>query len=276
MIISCGTVLFRKHSLDRALDAIRRAGFEYFETQAIHPYCPHVDIDRDDPVRFASRAKELGFKGVTALWMPHGRLIADDESESSAVKSLYWCEAAGIKTLHVGDGMKDDKMDDETAFAILKARLERIVEVAEKTKTQVAIEPHGTFSLTAKGLKRILSIDRRIGVNYDPANIFRSSFIENIDGFFRESRLAEREDEVDVVREIADRIVFFHAKDIRDGQTCALGEGNVKVKECLEILHGRGYDGVVSLETNGESDFKTEFEIAKKGYGFLRQTIDNL
>lgn len=68
MKIGCGTVVFRKYELRRALDAIRKAGYEYFETQAINPWCPHVDIDRDDPVKLAELAREFGFKGITALF----------------------------------------------------------------------------------------------------------------------------------------------------------------------------------------------------------------
>ena len=49
MKLGCGTVLFRKFDLERSLEAIRNIGFEYFETQAVGPWCPHVDVDKDDP-----------------------------------------------------------------------------------------------------------------------------------------------------------------------------------------------------------------------------------
>ena len=49
MKIGCGTVLFREYDLERSLDAIRKIGFEYFETQAVGPWCGHVNIETDDP-----------------------------------------------------------------------------------------------------------------------------------------------------------------------------------------------------------------------------------
>lgn len=49
MKIGCGTVLFRTFELERSLAAIREIGFEYFETQAVGPWCPHVNIEKDDP-----------------------------------------------------------------------------------------------------------------------------------------------------------------------------------------------------------------------------------
>ena len=43
--LGCGTVLFRKFDLERSLDAIRNIGYEYFETQAVGPWCPHVNVE---------------------------------------------------------------------------------------------------------------------------------------------------------------------------------------------------------------------------------------
>jgi sugar phosphate isomerase/epimerase len=52
MKIGCGTVNFRTLSLEQALQNIAEVGYEYVETQATAPFCPHVDVDRDDPEHF--------------------------------------------------------------------------------------------------------------------------------------------------------------------------------------------------------------------------------
>jgi len=244
------------------------------------PYCPHVDVEKDDPVKFAEKAASFGFKGITALWMANGRIIAEEESVSQGIRSLQWCRAAGISNMHTGDGMKDEGMDDYDAFKALKDRLLRIIEEAEKNKVIVDIEPHGTFSLSGKGLKRILSISDSpyFGINYDAADIYRSFFIENIQGSgFRKGGSGfgegQGDDELEVLKEIAPRVTFYHAKDIKDGICRVLGEGGVKNRECIGVLKEIGYQGAISLETDGSNDKKTEIEMAKKSIKYLRSCM---
>ena len=71
MKIGCGTVLFRTFALERSLAAIREIGYEYFETQAVGPWCPHVNVEKDDPLALV-RLKETD---------EHGNPIADVENE---------------------------------------------------------------------------------------------------------------------------------------------------------------------------------------------------
>ena len=282
MILSCNTVLFRKYSLEKALETIRSVGFEYFETQAMSPFCPHVNVLEDDPVRFAEKAVDSGMKGVTALWMSNGRIIAEEESVESGIKTLNWCKAAGIPVMHTGDGMKPEGMSDEEAFSILRDRLLKIIAAAEEARVVVALEPHGTFSLSGVGLQRILTISQSpyFGVNYDAANIFRSFYIENIHGdtFKRgennDMNRSSREDEVEVLRSILPRVKFYHAKDIKDGVCQALGEGGVNNEDCIALLRESGYEGVVSLETDGSNTYEREVEIARKSIGYLQKLLD--
>ena len=65
MKIGCGTVLFRKFELERSLAVIRDIGFEYFETQAVGPWCPHVNVDKDDPESLVKLKEKYGFKEIT-------------------------------------------------------------------------------------------------------------------------------------------------------------------------------------------------------------------
>ena len=64
MKIGCGSVLFRKFDLERSLAAIREIGFEYFETQAVGPWCPHVDVEHDDPEMLVKLQKKYGRKEI--------------------------------------------------------------------------------------------------------------------------------------------------------------------------------------------------------------------
>lgn len=255
MKIGCSTVLFRKYELSKALDTIRRIGFEYVETQAVGPWCPHVDIEKDDPIRFADLAKSYGFKSVTGLWMPNGAFISDEKSIESGIRSIEWAAAAGIPVINTGDGFKPFEMSDEDALKILSERLNLVLEKAEKYGVCLAIEPHGTFSLTSDGLMKILSLSNspRLGINYDTANIYNAD-----------------QNEVDILAKIADRVVHFHAKDLDEEKNCvALGKGKVRVGDCINILKDLGYNGVISLESEGDSEFYEIVKLAEESYVYL-------
>lgn len=254
MKIGCGTVCFRTRPLQEAMERIAKAGYDYVEPQATAPFCPHIDVEKDDPEKFKQMVREFGFKGASALWAPHGAIIPDNESVPYVKKAIQWAKNAGIPVVNAGDGKKPDDMSEVDALRILKDRLSEILEEAEKCEVYLAIEPHGTFSLTADGLKKImgLSTSHWLGINYDTANVHRATYVETVKGAYSWTPYGTSQDEVATLRTVVDRVVHFHVKDLV-GTTCvALGEGEVDVKGCLQVLSEHGYEGVVSLETEGE------------------------
>lgn len=276
MKIGCGSVLFRNFPLEKSLEAIRNIGFEYFETQAVGPWCPHVDVLKDDPETLVRLKNKLGFKAITGLWSLDGNIIANENSVSSGIRSVEWAAAAGIPVLHTGDGHKPEGMSDYDAYKILEERLSIILEAAKKNGVTLAIEPHGSFSLTAEGLKRIMAMGDadHLGINYDGCNIFRAGYVESGNGRsgWKEGKIGSSE--TAVLSEIADRVVHCHAKDINEKGICvAVGDGVVDVKGCIDILKKRGYDGVVSVETEGGDDFDEVVALAKRSYDYLNAVI---
>lgn len=276
MKIGCGTVLFRNFDLEKSLAAIREIGFEYFETQAVGPWCPHVNVETDDPEDLVKLKNKYGFKEITGLWSLNGNIIANPNAVESGIRSIEWAAAAGIPVLHTGDGKKPKEMSDDDAFKTLEEKLGLILEAAKKNGVKVAIEPHGSFSLTGEGLKRILSIGDAdvLGINYDACNIFRAGYVEsgnNKSGYKTEG---SGEDEVSVLRDVVDRVVHCHAKDINAEKKCvAVGDGIVNVKDCVELLKNSGYSGVVSVETEGGDDFDEIVALAAKSYAYLNGII---
>ena len=158
MKIGCGTVTFREHSLEQAMAWIAEAGYEYVEPQATAPWCPHVDPWKDDPDAFRQRVRDFGFAGASALWAPHGALIPDAGCVEGVGQALRWAGAAGIPVVNAGDGQKPAGMSDHEALDLLRRRLDAILPVAEESGAYLAIEPHGAFSLTADGLRRIMAL----------------------------------------------------------------------------------------------------------------------
>ena len=272
----CSTIVFREFELDRALEAIVRTGYSYFETQAINSWCKHVVLGQDDPVKFAEKAKSYGL-GVTALWTPEGALIpAGDICIPTITTAIEWAGAAGIPVVNFGDGHKPEGMTDEEAFKRLSDRLHVLLEVAKKNNVILALEPHGTFSLTAEGLKKILSISDSpyLGINYDCANINRAGYVESHGGASSWKATGKGSNEVEILESIVDRVVHFHAKDVKENGECtALGTGTVDVAGCIQVLKKHGYEGVVSLETEGGIPFEEAEELARVSSLYLDQQL---
>ena len=158
----------------------------------------------------------------------------------------------------------------------MEEKLGAILEVAKKYNVQMAIEPHGTFSLTLAGLQNILSIGSPdvLGINYDAANIFRSCYVESGNGKSGWSEGGKGENEVEVLKGVLDRVVHCHAKDLNAEKQCVpVGTGLVNVKGCVDVLKSANYQGVVSVETEGGDDFDQVCDLAAKSYAYLNNII---
>ncbi len=275
MYVACGTVNFRTLSLRQALDRIRRAGYEWVETQATAPFCPHVDVELNDPMMYRRIVEDMGFKGTTALWASHGALIADPLSVDYVVKSIEWAHAAGIPVVNIGDGVKPDAMTVEEAWRTLEERLLRVLEAAEEHDVCVAVEPHGVFSLTAEGLLRILSISDspRLGVNYDTANVRRAAYVGTRAGAYQWEIVGKKQNEVETLKQVAHRVVHVHVKDVRGAECVALGEGEVNIPACIEVLKQAGYEGALSLETEGDLHPRQAQALIEKSRGYLMSLL---
>lgn len=275
MILACGTVLFRKYSLQQALEWIKNAGFDYVEPQATGPFCPHVDVDKDDPAKFASLIRDMGFKGATALWASHGAILADPLAVEYGKKCVEWAAAAGIPEINLGDGFKPNDMSDDEALKLLEESFAAILEVAEKCKTYVAIEPHGTYSLSEVGLIKLLSLSKSpwLGINYDTANIHRASYVETVNGVYLWRSAGAKSDEVKVLKSIVDKVVHVHVKDVLESDCVALGKGEVNVEGCIKVLHAAGYQGALSLETEGNESLESTRAMISQSKRYLQNTL---
>lgn len=276
MKIGCGTVLWRCFPLERALEAMRNIGFEYFETQAVGAWCPHVNVERDDPEVLVRLKNKYGFKGITGLWSRGGNIISNPRAVELGIRSVQWAAAAGIPVLHTGDGHKPKELSEEDAFKVLEDKLSPILAEAQKCGVTVAIEPHGTFSLTLEGLQRILSLGTPdvLGINYDGCNIRRAGYVESGNTSSGWQSGEQGSDELAVLQKITDRVVHVHIKDINSASQCvAAGDGIVNIRGCVEHLKTVGYDGVLSLETEGDEDFDRVVALARKSFDYMQTLL---
>lgn len=275
MKIACGTVCFRNLPLEEACRRIAAAGYTWVETQATAPFCPHVDPWHDDPEAFKRLVADCGFEGVTALWSPHGALLADPQAVEGVSAALTWAQAAGIPVVNAGDGHKPEVLSDAEALALLGERLGAILEVAARCQVYVAIEPHGTFSLTPDGLAAIMGLvdSSWLGINYDTANIHRATYVETAAGAYAWKPVGASADEVATLERVVDRVVHCHAKDVIGARSVALGEGEVDVAGCLRVLQRHGYEGVVSLETEGDETPDDMQRLIARSREYLERTL---
>jgi sugar phosphate isomerase/epimerase len=275
MLIACGTVCFRNLPLEDALRRISRAGYKWVETQATAPFCPHVDPWHDDPLAFGRLVADCGFEGVTALWAPHGAILADPEAVAGVSAALEWSKEAGIPVVHAADGQKPEGMSDADALALLGERLSAILQVADRCEVFLAIEPHGSFSLTPEGLETImgLSDSRWLGINYDTANVHRATYVETAAGAYSWKPMGERVDEVATLESVINRVVHCHVKDVVGSRSVALGDGEVDLRGCLQVLSNHGYQGVVSLETEGDETPDDMQQLIERSRQFLQRTV---
>ncbi len=278
MKIGCVTVDFRNHSLDEALAWIAEAGFEYVEPEANLRWCNHVDPWKDDPIAFRDKVKGHGFKGASALGS-HRELITEQQGAEDIKRALEWCADADIPVVLTGEGRQPQGMSEQEALDNLKRRLADILPVAEKSKVLLAMEPHGSISLSPGGLSKILSLHSSewLGVNFDTANPHRGDYVgTNREGFGWKLDESKRGDEIEVLKPVANRVVNVHIKDVVGRSAVTLGKGEIRLLECLKILKQAGFSGVLSYETEGWEDAEETKQMIRDSKAFLESVLEEL
>lgn len=271
MKIGCNTVNFRRKDLDFALKIISSAGYEYVEIEANLKWCPHIDPWKDDPIKFKDKIKSFGFKGVSAIGS-HRELITSEQGVKDIKRALEWAHDAGVPVILTGEGKIPKGMSVEDAISILKPRYEEILEVAEKNKVFLAIEDHGSISLTPDGLPKLLSLveSEWFGVNFDTANIHRGDYVgTDSEGYEWKMGVISSYDEVELLKKVADKVKHVHIKDVIGRNAVTLGKGEINLIGCLEVLKKSGYQGVLSFETEGFEEPEESYKMILDSKNFL-------
>jgi len=275
MKIGCNTVAFRKFSLDFALERISSAGYRYVEIEANLKWCPHADPWEDDPIAFMEKIKSYGFKGVSGLGS-HRELITSEEGVRDIAQALAWCRDADIPLVLTGEGRKPEDMPTQEALSILKDRLQELAEIAEQNQVFLAMEDHGSISLTPDGLPQILALvdSDWIGVNFDTANIHRGDYVgTDRSGFEWKLGAATSYSETELLNKVVEKVKHTHIKDVIGRDAVTLGEGEVDIRGCIEILKESGYQGVLSYETEGMQEPEESVRMIKASMKFLEEAL---
>lgn len=236
-------------------------------------YQPHVAL-YEDPLLLRRKMESYGvrFSQVDAAFPLSGK-DGPLYGVPYVLKTIPWAKLAGAPRIATTDGLeKPPGLSDEEAMELMKRSYGQILEVAEAYEITINIEVHGYFTTNPDMMARMLEFcdSPFFRMNMDTGNTFISG-----------------QDPVAFCDRFKDRINHVHVKDVseslaaavRGDETgiavshCALGDGvNAdNIKQVLAILRDDGYDGVLSMECEGQSGPMIERSLA-----WLRATLNEL
>ena len=248
MILSCGTLSYRQEGLQRALEGIARAGFQWVEIGCVCGYCEHITpeaMNAVDAKQLADRVTSLGLKiaslaGHVDLKYPLlGKGVETARQGYDLLRAridLASCLQVGI--VNTGIGATQDAAELERFYRDFTD----LVQHAENRGVKIGLESHAGLTETAVATLALCQRLGRVGVgiNYDPGNVHY---------FTGQDPVA---DLASCAGEIGDWLIHVHIKDHRGGQGTwdfpPLGEGDVNLAAVAAILKQIGYTGPCSLE----------------------------
>ena len=217
----------------------------------------------EDPLLMA---EICGREGVeVASISGHSPLMKPEAAVPRLTKAIVLADAVGASWVNTDEMVKPDWMDDDQAHEMMRYSLTKADIVARRHGVYVCIEPHGIYTKTATGLRRIVELvsSDLIAVNWDTGN----------------SYLAGVEDPYEGLEAVRDLVRHVHAKDISLEQSdrdrgamtgtpvgCACGDGVVDWERVLEILRPLDRDLVLSVECG-------TIEQAERSLRYLRSLL---
>lgn len=235
-------------------------------------YHPHIAL-WEDPVALRRKMAGYGvqFSQVDAAF-PLSLPTAVSLGQRYIINTIRWAHLAGCKHIDTTDHMhKPEEMSDEEAMEMMKRIYGQVLEVAADYDVIINIEPHGYYTTKPEFMERMLNFydTPHLRLNMDTGN----TFIAN-------------QDPVDFLERFKDRVSHVHIKDVSESLAAAsrgeltgiavshtaIGDGvNVdNIKRCVDILVDIEYDGVVSVECEGEGG-----PMIERSLKWVREVVDD-
>lgn len=236
-------------------------------------YQPHVAL-YEDPILLQKKMDGYGvrFSQVDAAFPLSGK-EGPLRGVPYVMKAIQWAHLLGCSRVDTTDGLHaPEGLKDEDAMDLMKRSYEQIIEVAEAHRTIINIEPHGYFTTKPDMMERMLGFcdSPYLRMNMDTGNTFIAG-----------------QDPAEFLGRFIGKVSHVHVKDVseslaaatRGKQTgiavshVALGDGvNAgNIVKCLTLLRDHGYDGVLSIECEGQGGPMIERSLA-----WLRRTLGEL
>lgn len=259
-------------SFSQCLDWANRNDVRFIECGAIDGvswihglgYQPHVAL-WEDPLELRRKMERLGiqFSQVDAAF-PLSRREGATLGVEYVLHTLRWAYLAGCPRIDTTDDrFKPEAMTERECLDHMRRIYRQIAQAAELYQIVVNIEPHGYFTTKPEFMAEMLSFSDSpyLRMNMDTGNTFIAG-----------------QDPVAFLEAFKDRVGHVHIKDVSPSLAasargeltgiavshCAIGDGvNAgNIRRCVEILAESGYDGVLSLECEGQGGPMIEQSLA--------------
>ncbi len=236
-------------------------------------YQPHVAM-YEDPELLRRKMETYGvrFSQVDAAFPLSGK-DGPIRGVPYVMKAIQWAKLVGCPNVDTTDGLHAPAgLNDNAALDLMKYEYEQIIEVAEAHGIIVNVEPHGYFTTKLDMMAKMLAFcdSPHLRMNMDTGNTFIAG-----------------QDPVAFLKRFISKVSHVHLKDVseslaaatRGKQTgiavsqCHLGGGvNAdNIRKCLVLLRDAGYDGVLSIECEGQGG-----PMIKDSLDWLRKTLKEL
>jgi sugar phosphate isomerase/epimerase len=246
---------------DFAIRMTKELGLAYIEPELmtgrcllnVYGYCNITSLE-DDPMEMRKKIEDAGLK-VPCL-SAHTNLMNTEYGVDYFKKAIRYAYILGAPVVNTSEGPKPGWMTDEDAFRVMRYNLDTIMNMAENYGIEVTIEPHGVYSTNAEGLKkhRDLNDSTLFGINFDTGNV-------TIAG----------NDSVETLKAISGHVRHVHLKDVKremagDGHATgvtagiAIGDGDVDIPGCMDVLRENGYEGCLSIECSGVEELRKSID----------------
>jgi sugar phosphate isomerase/epimerase len=259
-------------SFEQCLAWAQRQGLHYIECGAIDGvswihglgYQPHVALWQD-PLRLRRKMDGLGiaFSQIDAafpLSIPEGATLGVEY----ILHTMRWAKLAGCPRVDTTDDRYAPKgMTEREVLDMMRAIYRKIVPVAEDYQITINIEPHGYFTTKPEFMAEMLAFvdSPNLRMNMDTGNTFIAG-----------------QDPVAFLRSFVHKVSHVHIKDVSESLAaaargdltgiavshCALGDGinSENIVRSVELLAAESYDGVLSIECEGEGGPMIEKSLA--------------
>jgi len=249
-------------SFGQCLDWAHQHGVRMIECGAIDGvswihglgYQPHVAL-WEDPIAMRRKMEKLDirFSQVDAafpLSKPEGATLGVEY----VLHTLRWAKLAGCPRVDTTDDrFKPESMSDRECLDHMRRIYTQIVRTAELYDIVINIEPHGYFTTKPDYMEEMLNFvpSPNLRLNMDTGNTFIAG-----------------QDPVAFLKRLIGYVSHVHVKDVSESLAaasrgdltgiavshCAIGDGvNASgIRACVKMLVEAGYDGVLSLECEGQ------------------------
>ncbi|WP_420645067.1 sugar phosphate isomerase/epimerase family protein [Candidatus Leptofilum sp.] len=235
-------------------------------------YQPHISLVEDPlAVRRKMEKYDVKFSQLDAAYplsVPDASYLATTYINNT----MRWAYLAGCRHIDTTDHMfKPEGVTDEEALESMKRIYGEVLETAVRYDMIINIEPHGYYTTKPEYMERMLNFfdTPHLCMNMDTGNTFIAG-----------------QDPVAFCEKFKDKISHVHIKDVSQSladslrgeltgiavSNTAIGDGvNVdNIKKCFDILVDIKYDGVISLECEGEGG-----PMIEKSLAWVRELVDD-